>query len=269
MEAATTTQALAAARLWLKPTIHVLLRSGVPWKEFAELAKSVYVEVATERFGKRGRPTNVSRTAVLTGLARRDVRKQRVKLSSDKPAPAGYVTKASVLLSAWHLHPEFTDKKGRPRPLPLEGERASFAALLKRCGGADVQATTLLKELIAAGCVRHRADGRLQALRRDYIPHSIDSQMLRLWASALAGLAMTAGHNLVRGDREPVRLQREAINDRIPAAALKEFRRLLEQEGQAFLERMDAWLTEQQVPPGQDAEAPLLRLGAGVYHIQD
>ena len=72
MKSATTSQALAAARQWLRPAIYVLLRCGVPWREFAELAKSVYVEIASERFGKRGRPTNVSRTAMLTGLPRRE-----------------------------------------------------------------------------------------------------------------------------------------------------------------------------------------------------
>ena len=70
MTAANTSQVLAATHQWLKPAIHVLLRCGVTWKEFSELARSTYVEVATQRFGKRGRPTNVSRTAVLTGLAR-------------------------------------------------------------------------------------------------------------------------------------------------------------------------------------------------------
>jgi len=268
MEPATTSQALGAARRWLKPAIYVLLRCGVSWKEFAELAKSVYVEVATERFGKRGRPTNVSRTAVLTGLARRDVRKYREKLAASEAPTSGYVAKASLLLSAWHLDPEFVDKKGSPRQLPVEGERSSFEALLKRCGGADVQATTLIKELVAAGCVSRRADGRLKVLRRDYIPSSIDTQMLRLWASAIEGLAKTGGHNLTRSEREPPRFQREAVNDRIPASAMKDFRRFLEQEGQAFLERMDAWLTEQQVPPATKVEAPL-RVGVGVYHIQD
>ena len=269
MEAATTDEALNAARPWLKPAIHILLRCGVPWKEFAELAKSVYVEVATERFGKRGRPTNVSRTAVLTGLTRREVRKQRGKLGATEAAPAGYVTKASLLLSAWHLNPEFVDKRGKPRLLPLEGEGASFATLLKRCGGADVQPTTLLKELISAGCVRRRPDGRLQVLRRDYIPHSIDAQMVRLAGAALADLATTHSHNLVRTEREPARFERAAVNDRIPSSALKEFRRILEQEGQDFLERMDAWLTAQQMLPGEAAGAELIRLGVGVYHIQD
>jgi hypothetical protein len=269
MESVTPSQALTAARQWLRPAIHVLLRCGVPWKEFAELAKSVYVEVATERFGKRGRPTNVSRTAVLTGLTRRDVRKQRVRLASAEPTPSGYVTKASLLLSAWHQDPEFIDRKGKPRVLSMEGEEASFAALVKRCGGADVQPTTLLKELMAAGCVKRQPDGRLKVLLRDYIPHNMSAQMVRLWATGLADIGTTSAHNLTRGPKEPTRFERSAVNDRIPVAAMKEFREFLEQEGQAFLERVDAWLTAHQVAATDEPDTRLTRLGAGAYHIQD
>jgi hypothetical protein len=269
MESVTPSQALEAARQWLRPAIHVLLRCGVPWKEFAESAKSVYVEVATERFGKRGRPTNVSRTAVLTGLTRRDVRKQRVKLGSAERAPGGYVTKASLILTAWHHDPEFLDKKGRPRNLPMEGEDVSFAGLVKRCGGADVQPTTLLKELIAAGCVKRQTDGRLKVLLRDYIPHNMNAQMVRLWATGLADIATTSSHNLTRGPKEPSRFERAAVNDRIPVAAVKEFRIFLEQEGQAFLEKVDAWLSAHQVAATGQPDDELTRLGAGAYQIQD
>src|SRR5262245_35143157 len=109
MASASTTQVLAASRQWLRPVVHVLIRCGVTWREFSELAKTTFVDVATSQFGKRGRPTNVSRTAVLTGLARREVRKQRKALESAPRAPTGYVTKASLVLSAWHLDPEFLD----------------------------------------------------------------------------------------------------------------------------------------------------------------
>src|SRR4030081_435213 len=114
MGSASTTQVLAAARQWLKPLVHVLIRCGVTWKDFAELAKTAYVEVATRQFGKRGRPTNVSRAAILTGLARREVRIQRERLDSGPEALTGYVTKASLVLSAWHLEPEFLDSAGKP-----------------------------------------------------------------------------------------------------------------------------------------------------------
>src|SRR4030081_567343 len=121
MASASMTQVLAAARQWLKPLVHVLVRCGVTWKDFAELAKTAYVEVATEQFGKRGRPTNVSRTAVLTGLARREVRKQRQLLSEMPNTLAGYITRASLVLSAWHLDPHFCDKEGRPAILRMKG----------------------------------------------------------------------------------------------------------------------------------------------------
>src|ERR1700754_2262372 len=102
MASASTTQVLAATRQWLKPVIYILIRCGVTWRDFSELAKTTFVEVATRQFGKRGRPTNVSRTAVLTGLSRRDVRKQRERVE-DAPLPAGgYTTRASLVLSAWH-----------------------------------------------------------------------------------------------------------------------------------------------------------------------
>lgn len=269
MTSETTSQALAAARQWLRPTIHVLLRCGVPWREFAELAKSTYVEVATARFGKRGRPTNVSRTAMLTGLPRRDVRKQRERLMSAQAGPAGYVSKASMILTAWHLDPEFLDAGGKPRLLPLEGEEASFTALMRRCGGGDVRPTTVLKELVSAGAVKERPDGRLQALQRHYIPHAMDAELLRLWGTVLADIAATYDHNLTRNAKEPSRFERAAVNDRIPAKVVAEFHHFLDKEGQAFLERVDAWLTAHQVTSQDMSAKEVTRLGAGAYFIQD
>src|SRR3569833_999238 len=244
MEAVTPSQALEAARQWLRPAIHVLLRCGVPWKEFAETAKSVYVEVATDRFGKRGRPTNVSRTAVLTGLARRDVRKQREKLDAAPESLSGYVTKASLVLTAWHLDPGFLDAKGIPLPLPVEGEgpEPSCAALVRHCSGGDVPLSTLLRELRAAGAVHKLPDGRWEPLTRNYLPHTIDETVIRLWGSRMADIGATYVNNLTRTAKVPARFERAAINDRISKSALPEFRKFLDQEGQAFLERLDAWL---------------------------
>src|SRR5687768_12251952 len=154
-----TTQALSAARRWLKPVVYVLLRCGVTWHEFCALAKAAYVEVATARFGKRGRPTNVSRTAMLTGLTRRDVRLLRNRAESSEPPATMYASKASQILSLWHLDPEFVDRDGRALPLPLEGERASFTRLLRKSGAGDVRAITVLRELLDAKAVRKREDG--------------------------------------------------------------------------------------------------------------
>ncbi len=50
------------------------------------------------------------------------MRKQREVLESAPEALEGYVTKGSLVLSAWHLDPEFLDAKGKPIPLDLQAD---------------------------------------------------------------------------------------------------------------------------------------------------
>jgi len=268
MASASTTQVLAATRQWLKPVIYILIRCGVTWRDFSELAKTTFVEVATRQFGKRGRPTNVSRTAVLTGLARRDVRKQREKLEAAPEALSGYVTKASLVLTAWHLDSHFLDAKGKPLPLALEGDGVTFATLVRHCSGGDVPLSTLLRELRAAGAIHELDDGRWEPLMRNYLPHTIDETVIRLWGSRMADISNTYVHNLTRTAKHPSRFERAAVNDRIPKSALPEFRKFLDAEGQAFLERLDAWLTEHEAA-ADAADDDVTRVGIGMYHIQD
>ncbi len=250
--------------------MHVLIRCGITWKDFAELARTSYVDVAIQQFGKRGRPTNVSRTAVLTGLTRREVRKQRARLAANPETWKGHVTKASLVLSAWHQDPEFLDARGKPARLPVEGEGVSFNALLRKCGAGDVRASTLLKELLGAQAIRETPDGRLEPLKRSYIPQTMDQQLISLWGKRVTDVAKTYVHNLTRAINASARFERAAVNDRIDASALPEFHKFLEREGEAFLERVDAWLTEHEARAGaQDNPRGVVRLGVGLYHIQD
>ena len=152
--------------------------------------------------------------------------------------------------------------------IDFDGEEPSFVALVQSCGGSDVPPTTLLKELVTAGAVRVRPDGRLEATQRNYIPHAIDGQMIRLWGSVLADVATTHVHNLSRTSKVPARFERAAVNDEVDAAAVAEFKRFLEAEGQAFLERVDAWLSAHKANPSKHT-THRVRLGAGVYHVQD
>jgi Family of unknown function (DUF6502) len=272
MTEAGTSQVVAATHRWLKPVIYVLLRCGLTWREFCDLSKASYIEVATARFGKRGRPTNVSRTAMLTGMTRRDVRLMRARLAAAAAAAPAipYASKASQILTAWHLEPRFQDKKGRPARLRIDGPGATFEELLKHCGAGDVRPSTVLKELVNAGVVRQGKDGRLQALARNYIPQAMDEQIVRLWGTVLADVANVYVHNMTRPPRSPTRFERAAKNQRIPVAAEAAFRKFLEREGQAFLERVDAWLTEHELADGQDSsDTPTTRMGAGLYQIQD
>jgi hypothetical protein len=70
--------------------------------------------------------------------------------------------------------------------------------------------------------------------------------------------------------REPSqhsRFERRAVNLKISPKSLPEFREFLEAEGQAFLERIDDWLSAHELSQAEAASTTGIRLGVGVYHI--
>ncbi|MFO1456960.1 MAG: DUF6502 family protein [Steroidobacteraceae bacterium] len=270
---------LSAARVLLRPVVRLMIRAGISFKEFADLSKSAYVEVATGEFGIRGRPTNVARVSILTGINRREVARLRELLAQSSPATPAYLNAAQRVLTGWHLEPAYVDAAGAPREIPVEGPAPSFADLCDRLAG-DVPASTLLKELRNVDCLVAVEGGRLRALSRVYIPAKLDPQKVLRAGSVLQDIGQTVVHDLICGPKELLRFERRAENDRIDPQHLPAFRALLEQEGQSMLERVDAWLSQHEAPPGAlHAEAtgrgrkaeprPLLRLGVGIYHIQN
>lgn len=255
--------ALDACRRFLAPVAAWLLRSGVTWKEFAEVSRSAFVDSAGREFGIRGRPANVSRVALLTGLSRREVRRQR-ELIADRPPPADSWNPASRVLSGWHQDAEFLDK-GKPAVLPASGAR-SMEALLRRYAG-DIPHGALLKELQRAGAVTETASGGYQVLKRYFMPLSIDPAATERTGSVLEDLAKTLDHNLSRRPAQPSRFEGRATNLRVAADALPEFHAFLEKEGQALLEKIDDWLSRHETRAGDGQD--FIRLGAGLYTIMD
>lgn len=260
---------LAACRVLLRPIVRLLLNSGITWKEFAEVAKTSFVEVATDEFGLRGRPTNVSRVSILTGINRHDVARQReaIATSGEQAVPA-WSGAATRVLSGWHQDPDYLDAAGQPLELPPAGPGPSFESLCARFGG-DIPWSALLKELRAVGAIVDGSGaGRLKAVMRNYIPVQFDAEKVSIGARLLQDHGNTVVHDLLRPAGAPARLARRAHNARIETRQVPRFHAFLEREGQAFLERVDDWLTQHEAPAGTPERA-MMRVGAGLYQIQD
>lgn len=257
---------LTACRRSLRPIARWLLRSGVTWKEFAQISRNVFVAVATDEFGIKGRPTNVSRVALMTGLTRREVRRQRELLASPAAPDPDHMSHATRVLSAWHQDPSFLDRDGKPLELEEKGEAPSFEALLKRYAG-DIPPRALAKELLRAGAVAQDAGGRYRVLFRTYIPRQMDALAVIRSGDVLADVGTTVEYNLSRPAESPSRFERRAHNPKIDPVHIVAFRAFLEREAQALLERADAWLTDHESPDGK--AVPTVRLGLGIYQITD
>ena len=265
---------LTALRLALRPLFRILLRSGVTWQEASEVCKATLVEVATSDFGLHGRPTNMSRVAIMTGLGRREVRRLRDLLAAEPLIDAERMTGATRILTGWYLDEDFTDDRGQPLDLAFASQSdaaagPTFSALCKRYGG-DLAPITLRRELARVGAIADFPGGHIRVLKRYYMPLQMDPDAVVRGGSMLEDLGTTVSFNLGKPEDEVSRFAGRATNTRIRTADIRRFRAFLEQEGQAFLEHIDEWLTRHEAPIGDDGKkTQSARVGAGVYGIQD
>jgi hypothetical protein len=259
------TSLVNACRLLLRPIALVLLKGGMTWREFSELSKAVFVSVATEEFGIRGRPTNVSRVSILTGISRKEVKRQRDLLAAAQGPVSSKTTDATRVLSGWHQDPLYQGKTGEPLAIPPDGPAPSFKALFDTYGG-DTPEQTLIRELRNAGSIVENENGDFVAMRRYHMPAEMDELTVGFFGTNLHDHARTLGNNLT-ADADMRLLEGFAVDDRVHPDAVKDFRKFLDQRGQAFLEEIDDWLNQHRVDANDSSSTPV-RLGLGVYAIE-
>lgn len=257
----------------LRPVVGILLRAGVPFQTFSSSVRRLYVDVAREEFGIRGRKTNVSRVAMLTGLSRTMVRaaldeanaEQSMSLSDDDPG-LDSLRHLSRILLGWYADERFLDESGQPAPLDIDSQigGVGFDTLYNEYSGKLAPSSAMLKELLEVGAVESLPDGRVIARSRQYIPRKTDAHNLERICQVVGDLAASGSHNLHRKSSEESRFERIATNQNVPASREADFHAFLEQEGQQFLERVDDWLTQAEV---ENTNEPMKRVGVGVFEI--
>lgn len=253
----------------LQPLLRLMLENGVSYQELAALLKHEYVGVAADHFGKNGRPTNVSRISLLTGLDRKEVKRQLdQRTESGGRPPASRTDRITRVLMGWHTDDRFSDGAGNARTLS-SADSGEFWDLLSAYAG-DVPHTAFLKELVRLQAVS--VDGeQVTARTRTFIPPNTDPMAVARATEVVHDLGDTLIHNLypANGDDTP-RFERRVMVQCASGEVADRFNSLLADEGQAFLEKLDAWL-EQQISTTRDTNdgEGSYRLGLGMYLIQD
>lgn len=172
---------------------------------------------------------------------------------------------ATRVLTGWYTDAEFLGDDGAPMALSANGPGASFESLCKRYA-SDVPSTAMLKELKHVGAVIDGPSANLIVQTRYYMPLQADPEQVLSSGSVLQDLGNTVAHNLFRKHDDPARFERRATNTRVLPAAVPHFQAFLEDEGQAFLERIDQWLSEHDMDDNCTDEG--VRLGLGAYWIE-
>lgn len=257
---------VAVLRL-LRPLVRLLLRQGVPFAAFADLAKQTYVDVAMQDFALEGRRPSISRTSILTGLTRKEVQRRVADPGAEREAPAERHNRAVRVLTAWVRDPDFLEADASPRALPTEGDDG-FAGLARRHSG-DMPARAVLDELLRIGAVRQRDDGLIEPVARGYVPQQSPADKLQMLGTDVADLIGTIDHNIEHGAADP-RFQRKVMYDGIPVDALPAFRRWSATFAQALLEKLDRWLAARDAadPAPGAGIGPFARVGVGIYYFE-
>lgn len=256
-----------ACRLVLRPLASIFLKCGLTWKEFSDLSKSVFVEAATEEFGIKGRPTNVSRVSILTGISRKEVKRQRDLMLNDEPVVKTKTTDATRVLSGWFQDADYRDSTGEPVLLQESGAAPSFESLCDRYSG-DIAPQTMLKELLQTETIERTDGGDLRVKRRFYQPAKHDDENLTWGIAFIRDLAETMNNNVFLSNSATPRFGRKAESVRLMSRDIGEFQEFLDTRGQAFLEEVDAWLTHHEAN-NDDDQCDFVRLGLGMFAIEE
>jgi hypothetical protein len=251
----------------LRPLVCILLRNGVSYGTFADLAKWVYVDVATREFAIAGRKQSTSRVAVLTGLTRKEVHRLRQpSMPRDREIAERY-NRAARVIAGWRREREFLDAEGRPAALPMSGETGSFMSLVRRFSG-DMPVRAVLDELRRVGAITELDDGRVELVTRAYIPKTSETDKLHILGTDVAHLIATIDHNLRSDSTEPF-FQRKVAYDNLPDEMLPEFRKLSSEEAQVLLEELDRWLAQHDRDMEPDIEGTGRNwAGVGIYYFE-
>jgi len=181
-------------QLVLRPIVKILLRYGIGYNEFAETVKLAFVDVGSSDFGIRGRPTNISRVAVMTGLTRKEVRRLRSRIENGDDAPTVRTTPITEVLTRWHSESEFLTVQGKPAALQYALGDNSFSELVKRFGG-DVPPGAMRTEMKRMGLLEERDDGFLEVKSRFVISRDGVDTLLTSLVHGVYPLIATVARN--------------------------------------------------------------------------
>jgi len=254
----------------LRPLARIMLRSGVGYRQFAELAKLAFVQEAIGEKDARGRRTNLSRVAIRTGISRKEVARLqsqiegRSEMTSTARAVDFHSVHAARVLQLWYSDPRFIDSDGSPRTLPFSDQDTSFSSIVKAAGG-DVPPGAVRAEMLSAKAVVELDDGSLKPVKRFFVPADLGEELLvgftHMVIPVLEGLARNTDYRCT----EPF-IQRLVYSDRLAPRVVPLFRKQARERVSDFVQSVDDWLSSNEIPDSQVHAA--YRYGIGVFYYE-
>ena len=262
-------QIICAFLVVLKPVARIMLRYGIGFREFSEIAKTAFVEVASSDYGLRGRPTNISRVAVMTGLTRKEVRRLRDKINDGHQNVVVRHTPMWDILHYWHADSEFLDSAGRPAKLPFSGDKRSFSSLVRRFGG-DIPPGAMRTELKRVGAIKVDDGGDLEVLKRYFRPKGDHESLVSLLIHSVYPTIAALSHNTDPNRDGYTWPQRVAFTKAVRKSDVPRLKRIAGDRIVAFTESIDdLFMAYETLNESDIKEEDKTTLAVGVFYFED
>jgi Family of unknown function (DUF6502) len=254
-----------AFRKILRPLVKILIRSGVRFEEFTQLAKTVYVESAIRDGTGLPGGTSVAAVSMATGLTAEELGGYVERIGSalrPRPTVAAAILE---LLHRWHTDGRYLGPYGVPLELEIAaGSERSFSDLVHTID-ARLDPHVLLEELLKAGTVVRTGDKYVKAVSRAFlVQEPMSAVMLEYFGNTVTNLTSTLEHNMDRRVARK-RIQRSVLADRgLSDRQVAELNRFAAERVQQLMVDLDNWLAD--VPADADCEPAKIRdVGISVF----
>lgn len=260
---------LFAVRRVLRPIVRLLIRVGIDYDEFADVARGAYIESAI-RDGSNATPPTRDRVVFVTGVSRQQV---DYYMDNKRAMPTVAPTLARVVtevIHRWHTDSDYLGPYGIPLELEFDVPQGRcFQSLVAQVDSA-ASPGQVLEELLLAGSVTHSGERHYRAVSRWFIlPEKLSPHRVEYIGDALTHLALTLDHNFNLADTENKRLERFVFADRgLPRNLLPNFEAHARDRTNRFLLDIDDWLAHSG-ETGSNASGPRVQAGVNVFLYVD
>lgn len=267
---------LAALRRILRPIVRTLIRHGITFPFFSSFLKGLFVEIADEEFPIAGKRPTVSRTALLTGVHRKDVKRLREEASREAATPTA-ITLGAQILSRWITEPPWLDEAGQPRPLPRmpeTGREGSDFQALVRSVSVDIHPRSILDEWVRLGVADVDDDDHVVLRAAGFVPARGFDEKAHFIGRNLRDHLQAAFENL--DAEESPHLERSVHYAEVPASRFAALDALARELGQSALETFNREAKAARDEAARAAETSNeeatpenLRINFGVYFFHE
>lgn len=225
----------------LKPAVRFCLKRSIGIRDLTEIAKSVFIDIATEELEKQKIKPTDSRVCAMSGIQRTAIRHYR-----EHGLQKGTTQYLYRVIGQWRRDEKFLGKSGRPRVLSLKGNDSEFHDLVRHIS-THLHPRAVLFALEQVGAVEvneHEETVKLSA--RGYTPRGNQVEGFQMLASDAENFVQSVMDNIntLEEGGEPKNIHASTVYDNLDQKAIPRIQRWLSVQCYRLHQRAEKFISQ-------------------------